>query len=111
MNDLSAAGTRGNDVQERANAGGRLTAARRLGYGVGDLGINFYFGLATAYLLYFYTDVFGLPAAVAGSVFLVARVIDAAVDPLMGAIADRTRTRAGVSVSGSKPVLSELTVK
>ncbi len=75
--------------------GGRLSVGQRLGYGVGDLGINFYFGLATAYLLYFYTDVFGLSAAVAGSVFLVARVIDAAVDPLMGVIADRTRTRAG----------------
>lgn len=95
MNDLSAAGVRGSDMPAGANAGGRLTVARRLGYGVGDLGINFYFGLATAYLLYFYTDVFGLSAAVAGSVFLVARVIDAAVDPLMGAIADRTRTRAG----------------
>ena len=68
---------------------------QRLGYGVGDLGINFYFGLATAYLLYFYTDVLGISAAFAASVFLVARVVDAAADPFMGAIADRTRTSAG----------------
>ena len=73
----------------------RLSIGQRLGYGVGDLGINFYFGLATAYLLYFYTDVLGISAALAGSVFLVARVVDAAADPFMGAIADRTRTKAG----------------
>ncbi len=73
----------------------RLSIGQRLGYGVGDMGINFYFGLATAYLLYFYTDVLGISAALAGSVFLVARVVDAAADPFMGAIADRTRTKAG----------------
>ena len=42
------------------------------------------------YLLYFYTDVYGLSAAAAGGVFLVARVVDAVTDPLMGVIAERT---------------------
>jgi sugar (glycoside-pentoside-hexuronide) transporter len=76
-------------------ATGRLTAAERLGYGVGDLGINLYFISAMTYLLYFYTDVMGISAAAAGGVFLVARVIDAVTDPLMGFVAERTRSRWG----------------
>ena len=50
---------------------------------------------AMTYLLYFYTDVFGLSAAAAGGVLLAARVVDAVTDPLMGMIAERTRTRWG----------------
>jgi sugar (glycoside-pentoside-hexuronide) transporter len=73
----------------------RLSVSQRVGYGVGDLGINLYFISTATYLLYFYTDVFGISAAVAASVFLVARVVDAVTDPLMGMIAERTRTRWG----------------
>ena len=73
----------------------RLTPGQRIGYGAGDLGINLYFISAATYLLYFYTDVFGISAAAAASVLLVARVVDAVTDPLMGMIAERTRTRWG----------------
>lgn len=73
----------------------RLTVAARLGYGVGDFGINLYFISAMTYLLYFYTDVYGLSAAAASGVFLVARVVDAVTDPVMGMIAERTRSRWG----------------
>ena len=73
----------------------RLTAGQRVGYAVGDLGINLYFISTATYLLYFYTDVFGISAAVAASVLLVARVVDAVTDPLMGMIAERTRSRWG----------------
>ena len=66
-----------------------------LGYAVGDLGINLYFISTLTYLLYFYTDVLGISAAAAAGVFLVARLVDAVTDPLMGAIAERTRTRWG----------------
>jgi len=73
----------------------RLTTRQRIGYGVGDLGINLYFISTATYLLYFYTDVFGISAAAAASVLLVARVVDAVTDPLMGMIAERTRSRWG----------------
>ena len=66
-----------------------------LGYAVGDLGINLYFISAMTFLLYFYTDVLGISAAAAAGVLLVARVVDAVTDPLMGAIAERTSTRWG----------------
>ena len=77
------------------SANGILSVRQRLSYGVGDLGINFYFGMATTYLLYFYTDVYGIAPAIAGSVLLIARVIDAIAYPVMGLIADRTRSRWG----------------
>ncbi|TNF89303.1 MAG: MFS transporter [Gammaproteobacteria bacterium] len=73
----------------------RLTPSQRVGYAIGDLGINLYFISTGTYLLYFYTDVFGISAAVAASVLLVARVVDAVTDPLMGMIAERTQSRWG----------------
>ncbi|MCZ6619642.1 MAG: glycoside-pentoside-hexuronide (GPH):cation symporter, partial [Gammaproteobacteria bacterium] len=74
---------------------GKLTPSQRSGYGVGDLGINLYFISVMTYLLYFYTDVFGLSPIAAGWVLLVARFVDAVTDPIMGAIAERTRSRWG----------------
>lgn len=50
---------------------------------------------ATLFLAYFYTDVFGLPAAIMGTMFLVVRVVDAFIDPCIGALVDRTQTRHG----------------
>ena len=72
-----------------------LSIDQRLRYAIGDFGINLYFMSALTFLLFFYTDVYGLSAQVAGWVFLVARVVDAVTDPLMGFIADRTRSRWG----------------
>lgn len=66
-----------------------------IGYGVGDMGFNFYWKTFEYFLLYFYTDVFGISAAQAGTMFLVTRVWDAVNDPIMGIVADRTRTRWG----------------
>lgn len=64
-------------------------------YGMGDLASNISWGLVSSYLLYFYTDVFGLPAAVIGTLMLTARVWDAVNDPIMGLIAERTKTKWG----------------
>ncbi len=66
-----------------------------LGYAVGDLGINLYFISAMTYLLLFYTDVMGLSAIAAAGVIALARIVDAITDPLMGMLAERTRTRFG----------------
>ena len=73
----------------------KLNNSQRVGYGIADFGINLYFISAMTYLLYFYTDVFGLSAAAAAGVMGVARLIDAVTDPMMGAIAERTRSRRG----------------
>jgi len=73
----------------------RLGWGERLGFGVGDLGFNFYWTTIASFLAAFYTDVFGISAAAAGTMLFVTRIIDAFTDPVMGAVADRTRTRYG----------------
>lgn len=64
-------------------------------YGFGGLGSNIAFMLVMAYLMFFYTDVFGINAAAVGGLFLVSRFIDAITDPIMGMIADRTKSKWG----------------
>jgi len=66
-----------------------------VGYGVGDFAMNLYWSGTAFFLLYWYTDVAGLPNATAGFLFFVGSVWDAATDPLMGVLAERTRTRWG----------------
>ena len=67
----------------------------KIGYGFGDMSSSMFWKLFGSYLMIFYTDVFGLPAAVVGTMFLITRVWDSVSDPLMGLIADRTNTRHG----------------
>lgn len=74
---------------------GRLTLREKLAYGLGNFGINLPFGMSNAFLMFFYTDVFRVDAATVGTVFLVARAVDALFDPLMGLLIDRTETRFG----------------
>ena len=79
----------------RASASVPLPVREKLGYGIGDFGFNLYWANISAFLLIFYTDVMGLAAGAVGTMMLVTRLVDAVTDPLMGAVADRTRTRWG----------------
>lgn len=67
----------------------------KIGYGLGDAASSMFWKLFTMYLLFFYTDIAGLPAAAIGTMFLITRIWDAFIDPLMGVITDRTRSRWG----------------
>lgn len=73
----------------------KLSIREKIGYSLGDAASNLFFQTFILYLPFFYTDVFGLPAAAMGTMFLVTRIWDAINDPIMGAIADRTNTRWG----------------
>jgi sugar (glycoside-pentoside-hexuronide) transporter len=73
----------------------RLDTRGKLGYGAGDLGQTLFFQATLLYLIYFYTDVAGIAPAAVGTILLIARSIDAFVNPLIGMLADRTRTRWG----------------
>jgi GPH family glycoside/pentoside/hexuronide:cation symporter len=73
----------------------RLSAREKFSYGFGDLASVLYWQTISAFLAYFYTDVFGIAAAAAGTLILLSRSTDAFFDPLMGMIADRTQTRWG----------------
>lgn len=72
-----------------------MTNRQIVGYGIGDFAMNIYWGGTSFFLLYWYTDVAGLPNEVAGFLFFVGSVWDAVTDPSMGLIAERTRTRWG----------------
>ncbi|MCJ7815955.1 MAG: MFS transporter, partial [Xanthomonadales bacterium] len=73
----------------------RLALKEKFGYGLGDTASNIVFQVVINFMLYFYTDVFGITAAAAGTLMLAVRLFDAVTDPIMGGIADRTRTRWG----------------
>ncbi len=68
---------------------------KRIGYGAGDFACNLVFSTMASYLLFFYTDVFRISAAVAGTLMLVTKIIDAFADTGMGLLVDRTKTRWG----------------
>jgi Na+/melibiose symporter-like transporter len=67
----------------------------KIGYSAADAAANFVFMAMILFQAAFYTDVMKLPASTAGLVILVPRLWDAFFDPIMGALADRTRTRWG----------------
>lgn len=64
-------------------------------YSFGGLGSNLGFLLATSYLTFFYTDIFGIDSMTVAGLMLVARLIDAVTDPMMGMLGDNTKTRMG----------------
>lgn len=72
-----------------------LSFVEKVGYGLGDMASNFYMGFFGLFLLYYYTDVFGIAPAAAGMMLLVTKIFDAITDPSMGLIADRTESRWG----------------
>jgi GPH family glycoside/pentoside/hexuronide:cation symporter len=74
---------------------GALSARARYGFAIGDFGFNLYWQGLGLFLIYFQTDVLGIPAAWAGACYLIASVWDGMTDPVMGVIADRMRTRWG----------------
>ncbi len=72
-----------------------LSFTEKVGYGLGDMASNFYMGFFGLFLLYYYTDVFGISPAAAATMLLVTKVVDAISDPAMGLIADRTHSKWG----------------
>ena len=73
----------------------KVSMAEKIGYSLGDCSANLVFQMMMIYQTKFYTDIFGLEGAIAGTVMLVARITDAFVDPTVGLLSDRTKTRFG----------------
>ena len=67
----------------------------KIGYGFGDMASSMFWKVFSYYLPFFYANVFGISLVDTGVLLLVTRIWDAVSDPMMGAIADRTRTRWG----------------
>lgn len=72
-----------------------IKLTEKIGYGFGDMASSMFWKIFGMYLLYFYTDVYGLAPAAVGTMFLITRVWDSFLDPVIGVIADRTESRWG----------------
>lgn len=77
------------------NSNRKLPISEKLGYSFTDGAGNLLYCTITAYILYFYTDVFSISVAGAGLILLIARVVDAISAPVWGSIVDHTRTKKG----------------
>ena len=75
--------------------GERLKFREKFAYGLGDTASNFYFQAFNLFLVYYYTDIFGLQSTAVGTLMFVTPILVAALNPLIGAIADRTTSRWG----------------
>ncbi|OIP85235.1 MAG: hypothetical protein AUK44_00280 [Porphyromonadaceae bacterium CG2_30_38_12] len=73
----------------------KLSFKEKVGYSLGDTASHFVWDMVGFWLLFFYTDVYGISAAAAGTIMLVARFWDMAIDPIIGIVSDRTNSRWG----------------
>ena len=80
-----------NDTLNKAESKGfyKLSWLQRIGFGSGDLAQNLIYQTISMYLLFFYTNVFGLDPAVAAVMFLIVRIVDVVWDPIVGAFVDK----------------------
>lgn len=73
----------------------KVTLREKIGYGLGDASSSMFWKLFGMYLMFFYTDIFGMEAKVVGTMFLITRVWDSFFDPIVGIFADRTNSKWG----------------
>ncbi len=83
------------DISEKSIDREKLNFTTKLAYGAGDMGPAITANILVFFLLYFFTNVAGLPAGLAGSILAIGKVGDAINDPIAGILSDRTRTRWG----------------
>jgi len=67
----------------------------QLGWATGEIGVATYIGTTMVFMLYFLTQAAAIPPVTAGLILLVPRIWDALIDPVIGTISDRTRSRMG----------------
>lgn len=70
-----------------------VSAIEKFCYGLGDFASNLSFGFVSLFLLFYYTDVYGISAAQASVIFVVARVVDAIYNLVVGYFVDKTYSR------------------
>jgi glycoside/pentoside/hexuronide:cation symporter, GPH family len=83
------------DPTSNVGSQGKLSFATKLAYGAGDLGPAITANLGVFFALFFFTNVAGLSAGIAGSILLIGKIWDAVNDPMVGVLSDRTQSRLG----------------
>lgn len=75
----------------------KIHLKEKFSYGLGDVACNVVFALTTSLLIYFYTNVVGISAAMIGTIMLISRFFDGISDVLIGHLVDRTHSKYGKS--------------
>lgn len=73
----------------------RLSFREKFAYGLGDTASNFFFQVFNQFLVYYYTDIFGLKPDAVGTMMFAMPIMVALINPLVGILSDRTETRWG----------------
>ena len=73
----------------------KLNWRQRIGFGAGDMAQNLIYQTISIWLLFFYTNVFGLKPEVAALMFLIVRLVDVLWDPVVGTIVDKGNPKWG----------------
>jgi len=73
----------------------QLTRKEKFFFGIADMPTNIIWSTTSTYLLYFLTDIYMIPVIAAGTLMLITRFIDAAIDPFIGHVVDRINTKLG----------------
>ena len=82
-------------IKSEANGFYKLNWVQRIGFGSGDMAQNLIYQTISIWLLFFYTNVFGLKPAVAATMFLVVRLVDVLWDPIVGTFVDKGNPKWG----------------
>ena len=73
----------------------KLSWMQRIGFGSGDLAQNLIYQTVATYLLFFYTNIFGISPGAAAFMFLIVRLVDVLWDPFVGAFVDKKNPKLG----------------
>ena len=83
------------NISQEAKGFYKLSWLQRIGFGSGDLAQNLIYQTVCMYLLFFYTDIYGLDAGDAALMFLIVRLVDVLWDPLVGTYVDKHNPKLG----------------
>ncbi|MBR2067479.1 MAG: MFS transporter, partial [Solobacterium sp.] len=72
-----------------------FSTKEKIAFGLGAVGKDMVYALSASYVMYYYQDILGLSASFVGFILMIARVFDAANDPLMGVIVAKTKSKFG----------------
>lgn len=78
-------------ISKKEDAAKEFNIGDKIGYAFGDFGCGILFGTVSRYLMIFYTDILGISAAAAGTLFMIAKIWDAINDPIMGIYIDKRK--------------------
>lgn len=72
-----------------------LSLSKKLAYGSGDFGSNFFYALVSSFSLIYMTNAIGLDPSIVGTLILVSKLLDGVTDVIFGGLIDKTNSKMG----------------